>query len=220
MAISVDGGAKLRAANIEVPGDISSAAFFMVAAICLAGSELTIEGVGLNPTRAAILDVLRTVGADITISAERTVSGEPIGTITVRSGVQPPPGSDRNVISGKTIANLIDEIPILAILGTQLPGGLEVRDARELRVKETDRIAAVTEDLKRMGAQLTEYDDGFYVERSTLTGAVVDSFGDHRIAMAFAVAGLLANGETEIIGADCANISFPGFYEMLSMAVR
>jgi 3-phosphoshikimate 1-carboxyvinyltransferase len=218
-AISVNGGAKLRAADIEVPGDISSAAFFMVAAICLSDSELVIEGVGLNPTRTAIIDVLRNLGADIETSAERTISGEPVGTITVRSGVRPPDGVDRSVISGKTIANLIDEIPVLAILGTQLPGGLEVRDARELRVKETDRIAAVTEDLRRMGARLTEYDDGFYVERSRLDGAVVDSFGDHRIAMAFAVAGLLARGETEIIGADCANISFPGFYETLSTVV-
>jgi len=115
---------------------------------------------------------------------------------------------------------LIDEIPILAILGTQLEQGIEIRDAAELRVKESDRISAVVENLKRIGATITEFPDGFKVERSDLKGATVDSFGDHRIAMAFGVAGLLADGETEIVGAECADISFPGFFETLASVVK
>ena len=119
------------------------------------------------------------------------------------------------VIRGETIANLIDEIPVLAVFGTQLESGIEIRDAAELRVKESDRIATVVENLRRMGAEVTEFDDGMRIERSDLHGGVIDSYGDHRIAMAFAVAGLFADGKTEIIDADCAAVSFPGFFEML-----
>jgi 3-phosphoshikimate 1-carboxyvinyltransferase len=125
------------------------------------------------------------------------------------------------VINGEIIANIIDEIPILAVFGTQIPGGIEIRDAGELRVKESDRIASVVENLKRMGADVTEYDDGMHVGQSELKGAEIDSFGDHRIAMAFAVAGLFASGETNIIGAECAAVSFPNFFQALeSIAVR
>ena len=123
------------------------------------------------------------------------------------------------MIAGSVVANLIDEVPILAVFGTQLENGLEVRDAAELRVKESDRISAVVENLKRMGADVEEFDDGFKVERSRLRGAQVDSFGDHRIAMAFAVAGLLAEGETEIKGAECAAVSFPAFFDVLADVV-
>jgi 3-phosphoshikimate 1-carboxyvinyltransferase len=132
---------------------------------------------------------------------------------------RPRPPDSSNILSGPAIANLIDEIPVLAVFGTQVEGGLEIRDARELRVKESDRIAAVVKNLRRMGAFVEEFRDGFKVERSVLKGATIDSFGDHRIAMAFAVAGLFADGETIIDGAECAAVSFPGFFEVLDRAV-
>ena len=144
--------------------------------------------------------------------------GEPSDTIHLLGGLGPQ--VEILILDGPIIANLIDEIPILAVLGTQLDKGLQIRNARELRVKESDRISAIVENLRRMGADVTEYDDGFKVERSQLKGAVVDSFGDHRIAMAFAIAGLLADGETEILSAECAGISFPGFFETLACVVR
>ena len=205
-------------AELIIPGDISSAAFFLVAAACLPGSELTLPNVGINPTRTAILDVLECVGAKLSTRKEAEPQGEPSDTLTIKGGLdlQEAP----LVIEGSAVAELIDEIPILAVLGTQLTNGLEVRDAAELRVKESDRIHSVTENLRRMGAKVTAFDDGFYVERSHLKGAVIDSFGDHRIAMAFAVAGLLADGETEIVRAECADVSFPGFFETLASVVR
>ncbi len=211
--LTVSGTATLTARDINVPADISSAAFFLVAAACLPGSEIVLPNVGINSSRRAIIDVLQRFGAEITISDEREVCNEPIATIIVRSGLQPT--SAANLVNGRIIANLIDEIPILAILGTQLENGLEIRDAAELRVKESDRISAVVENLKRMKADVEEFPDGFRIGRSQLHGAVVDSFGDHRIAMAFAVAGLFAEGETEINGADCAAVSFPGFFDTL-----
>lgn len=210
--ITVSGDSKLTAHDLTVPSDISSAAFFMVAAACLPDSDLTIRNVGINPTRAAIIDELSLLGVEIRIENAKN-DAEPTADIRVSGGLT---NAKTNTISGSAVAGVIDEIPILAILGTQLEGGLEIRDAAELRVKETDRIAAVVENLKRLSATVTEYDDGFKVERSDLTGAKVDSFGDHRIAMAFAVAGLLATGETEIENAECADISFPGFFDTLT----
>lgn len=218
-AISVSGGRTLHARDLSIPCDISAAAFFLVAAASLRGSELTLVNVGLNPTRTGIVEVLLGLGVDLTISNQRINCNEPVGDLTVR-GRSGPLGSGGNVVKGKIIANLIDEIPILAVLGTQLDAGIEIRDAGELRVKESDRIASVVENLRRMGAGIEEFPDGFRVSRSDLTRAKVDSFDDHRIAMAFAVAGLLATGETEIAGADCVNISFPGFFETLASAVR
>ncbi|HUR99382.1 MAG TPA: 3-phosphoshikimate 1-carboxyvinyltransferase [Pyrinomonadaceae bacterium] len=211
--ISVTGTAQLTAADVVVPSDISSAAFFLVLALSLANSDLRIRNVGSNPTRAAIVETLRNLGADIRTSNERELNNEPMADIHILGGM----GQNSNpVIKGKVIANLVDELPILAILGTQLQNGLEVRDAAELRVKETDRIAAVVENLRRMNADVEEFDDGFRVGKSDLKGARVDSFGDHRIAMAFAVAGLLATeGETEIVGAESVDVSFPGFFEVL-----
>ena len=138
----------------------------------------------------------------------------------VRSGERIRLGGSRNELHGDVIANLIDELPILAVLGTQLEGGLEIRDASELRVKESDRIASIVGNLRRMGADVEEFDDGFRVAQSRLKGTVVDSFGDHRIAMAFAVAALFAEGETEIRGAESADISFPGFFETLAGVVK
>jgi 3-phosphoshikimate 1-carboxyvinyltransferase len=214
----IKGTSRPTAAEFSIPCDISSAAFFLVAAACLPGSELTLPNVGTNPTRTAILDVLECVGAKLSPRKEVERKGEPTETLTITGGLDEQEAP--LVIEGGAVADLIDEIPILAILGTQLANGLEVRDAGELRVKESDRIHSVTENLRRMGANVTEFDDGFHVERSHLKGAVIDSFGDHRIAMAFAVAGLLADGETEIFGAECADVSFPGFFETLSSVVR
>jgi 3-phosphoshikimate 1-carboxyvinyltransferase len=212
--LSLDGPARLVARDIVVPGDISSAAFFLVGAACLPESDLTLPNVGLNPTRRAIVDVLVGLGVDLEITEEKNNCNEPSGTIRVRGGLRPP--ERPFVIRGERTAQLIDEIPVLAVLGTQLEYGIEVRDARELRVKESDRIATVVENLTGMGAVVEEYDDGFTVRRSALQGAVVDSRGDHRIAMAFAVAGLLADGETTINGAECAAVSFPEFFQKLA----
>ncbi|MGB2751599.1 MAG: 3-phosphoshikimate 1-carboxyvinyltransferase [Pyrinomonadaceae bacterium] len=214
----IKGTSRPTAAEFSIPCDISSAAFFLVAAACLPGSELTLPNVGTNPTRTAILDVLECVGAKLSPRKEVERKGEPTETLTITGGLDEQEAP--LVIEGGAVADLIDEIPILAILGTQLANGLEVRDAGELRVKESDRIHSVTENLRRMGANVTEFDDGFHVERSHLKGAVIDSFGDHRIAMAFAVAGLLADGETEIVGAECADVSFPGFFETLASVVK
>lgn len=212
--ISVSGDAKLTARDLIVPADISSAAFFMVAAACLAGSDITMPNVGLNPSRRAVLDVMLGLGARIELIGSMENCNEPASSLRVRSGFSV--SSASHLLHGEIIANLIDEVPILAILGTQLEGGIEIRDAAELRVKESDRISAVVENLKRMGAAVTEFADGLKVERSELRGAKIDSFGDHRIAMAFGVAGLFADRETEIEGAECANVSFPGFFETLN----
>ncbi len=218
-SISIDSGQTLTGKEFSVPGDISSAAFFIVAAACLSGSHLTIRNVGLNPSRTGIIEILTRLGVDLAVSDEQLVCNEPVGQITVQ-GRRGPLGSAANLVNGSIIANLIDEIPILAILGSQLDAGIEIRDAAELRVKESDRISAVVENLRRMGASVEEFPDGVRIERSNLVGAEIDSFGDHRIAMAFAVAGLLAEGETSIIGADCVDVSFPGFFERLASVVE
>jgi 3-phosphoshikimate 1-carboxyvinyltransferase len=215
--IAIDGSSELNAAEIRVPGDISGAAFFAAAAAGLPGSHVTIRNVGINPTRTAFLDVLKRCGIRVTISDADNSSGEPVGTLHVYGGDFA--HTDAPVIvDGPDIPNLIDEIPILAILGTRLPGGLEVRDAAELRVKESDRITAVTDNLTRMGAHVEEFSDGFRVHNSELRGAEIESFGDHRIAMAFAMAGLFASGETNILRPECAAVSFPNFFDQLERA--
>lgn len=213
--ISVSGTSSLTAKDLNVPGDVSSSAFFMAAAACQPGSTVELENVGLNPSRTAVIEALRGFGANIEISGRREECNEPVGDVIVRGGLEFVGDPGRNRLEGDIIGNIIDEIPVLAVFGTQLEGGLEVRDAAELRVKESDRISAVVANLRAMGANVSEYDDGLRVERSRLTGAKVDSFGDHRIAMAFAVAGLLASGETEIAGAECAAISYPRFFDDL-----
>ena len=203
---------------MHIPSDISAAAFFIVAATSLAGSDIQMQNVGINPTRAALIDIIsRELGGSARVVEPKEINNEPIATISVSGGLEK---QQSNEIKGGVVANLIDELPILAVFGTQLESGLEVRDAAELRVKESDRIAAVVENLRLMGADVEEFDDGFRVSRSRLKGARVDSFGDHRIAMAFAIAGLLADeGETEIIGAECVDVSFPGFFETLKNVV-
>lgn len=210
---SVNGGAELTGCDLTIPSDVSAAAFFVVAAVCLHGSDVRMNGVGLNSTRAALLDVVSRLGGRLEV--ERDDSGfEPIGNVRVRGTIDEK-GGGANLIHGSMIPGLIDEVPILAILGTQLPAGIEIRDAAELRVKESDRIASVVENLRKMGANVEEFHDGFRVKNSQLQGARVSSFGDHRIAMAFAIAGLLAEGETEIEGAECAAVSFPTFFDEL-----
>jgi 3-phosphoshikimate 1-carboxyvinyltransferase len=221
VAISVSGDSELTAHDIEVPGDVSSSAFFAVAAASLPGSEITMENVGLNPSRIAAIDFLTECGASIDILNARDASGEPVGDIRVGSTLDDL-GDDKSprILDGSRIANLIDEIPILSVFGTQLPGGLEIRDARELRVKESDRIRSVVTNLRRMGAKVEEYDDGMKIGPSKLYGAELESFGDHRIAMAFAIAGSLAEGETTIRGAECTDVSFPDFFVELEKLVE
>lgn len=211
--VSVSGDSILTARDFFVPSDISSAAFFAVAAACLKNSELVIKNVGLNPTRTAFLDVLKSFGARIEILNEKENGGEILGDLKIfgRDEIE----TKNNLVKGEIIANLIDEVPILAVFGTQIEGGLEIRNAEELRVKESDRIKTTVENLRRMNATVEELPDGLRVEKSDLKGAAVESFGDHRIAMAFAIAALFAENETEIIGAESANVSFPEFFKVL-----
>jgi len=218
--IAVDGSSILNARDISVPGDISSAAFFVVAAACLPGSAIKICHVGINGSRAYLLGKLHSLGVDVRTTGKEESGLEPVADIRIHGTGTPGPTNGSNIIYGDETAQMIDEIPILAVLGTQLQGGLEVRDAKELRIKETDRIAAICENLRRMGADVEEFDDGFRVGKSPLKAAKIDSFGDHRIAMAFAVAGLAADRETEITDHEAADISFPGFYELLESIVK
>ncbi|WP_180540149.1 3-phosphoshikimate 1-carboxyvinyltransferase [Nevskia soli] len=208
---TLTGRPALTGRELTVPADLSSAAFFLVAASIVPGSHLVLRGIGLNPSRSALLDFLLSAGASIRIVNMEHVNGEPIGDLEVTGGALR--GGE---ISGELAAALIDEIPVLAVLGAVSDQGLAVRDAKELRVKETDRIATVVANLRRMGVSADEAPDGFTVPgRQQFRGATVDSFGDHRIAMAFAVAALRAEGETVIENAEAASVSFPGFYELL-----
>lgn len=215
---SIYSRSELKAKNLFVPGDISSAAFFITAALCLENSELKLKNIGLNPTRTGFLNLLIDFGFNIEIINKKEVSGEMIGDLMILKSKDFPPRTS-NIIRGDIIANLIDEIPILAVLATQIEGGLEIRDAAELRVKETDRIKAVVENLRKMNARVEEFPDGLKIEKSDLKGARIESYDDHRIAMGFAVAGLIAEGETEISDAECVKISFPEFFEMLKSVV-
>lgn len=196
-----------KARDMIVAGDISSAAFFIAAGLLVAKSELLIVDVGLNPTRIGILEVLQMMGAEIEITDQKVLANEPVGTLLVRSLAL------KSVeIAGALIPRVIDELPVLAVLATQAEGQTIVKDAAELRVKESDRIANLTKELKKMGARIEEREDGFAIDGPTLLrGAVVDSHGDHRLAMSLAVAGLIAKGETNIQNADCIAISYPNF---------
>ena len=213
LRIAVRGRPKLEGRELEVPCDLSSAAFFLVAALLVPGSELIISGVGLNPTRSALLDVLVGMGARIRILDLESRGGELSGD--VRVSYAPVRGG---LIEKETTAALIDEIPVLAVLGAASEEGLTIRDARELRVKETDRIATVVENFRRMGIQVEELPDGMVVPgRQKFRAAEFDSFGDHRIAMAFSVAATAADGESVLHGAEAASVSFPEFYEVLGL---
>jgi 3-phosphoshikimate 1-carboxyvinyltransferase len=197
----------LASLTLTVPGDISSAAFLLAAAAAQPGSQVAITGVGINPTRTGVLDALEVMGADLRLEEPRTEHGEPVADVVIEA--RPLRGA---VIAGPLIPRLIDELPVLAAVATQAEGVTEIRDAAELRVKETDRIATTAAELTRMGARIEPLPDGFRVHGPTrLRGVVVSSHGDHRLAMALAVAGLLADGDTTIHGMACVDDSFPGF---------
>mgnify|MGYP002761224522 FL=1 len=201
------------AVDWSVPGDFSGAAFFLVAGTLVPDSELHLDDVGLNPSRTALLDVLDGMGADITVENERVQGSEPVGDITVRSASLS--GID---IGGRLIPNLIDEIPVIAVAAACAEGRTEIRDAEELRVKETDRLHAMAQNLEALGAKVQEREDGLIIDGNgpNLLGAAVTSHDDHRIAMAMGVAGLVAHGTTTISDAECARVSFPGFWDELS----
>ncbi len=210
--IKVVGGSTFTGGLFEVPADISSAAFFMVAATLVPGSKVVLEDVGLNETRTGILEVLKSMGAFIVTDNVRVVGKEEIGRITVNSSPLLPV-----TVRGETIPKVIDEIPILAVAATQATGVTGIRNASELRVKESDRIAALARELTKMGAVIEELPDGMIIRGpSKLHGAKVNSHGDHRIAMALAVAALVAEGVTEISDAECVSISYPSFAQDLA----
>ncbi len=219
--VRIEGGPGLRALEVQVPGDLSSAAFFLAAGLLLPGPDLIVEGVGLNPTRTALLDVLRKMGADIEILESSVEHGEPVGDLRVAGRAGNGPVLDGGVIEGETTVGVIDEIPILAVLGAASRQGLDIRDAAELRVKETDRIATVAENLRRMGIHVEVRDDGMTIPGGqAFEAAELDSFGDHRIAMAFTIAALAAKGSCSMRGAEAASVSFPQFYDLLGSVVQ
>jgi len=212
-AVSIRGGQTLHAIEATVPGDISSAAFFLCAAALFLGSNLVFDALGLNPTRATLLDVLTSLGAHIGVLNLEEKNGELIGTVQVNA---PARGLSGTTISGGLAAQLIDELPVIAAIAPYTQNGIRIRDAKELRVKESDRIALVASNLRAMGAEVEEFEDGLDVPGGQqLHGAEINSGGDHRIAMAFSVAALRATGETVIHGAEAASISFPEFYDLL-----
>lgn len=216
--VTVRGNRELCGQEISVPGDISSAAFFMVAALIVPGSELMIRNVGVNPTRTGILDILTAMGGDITLQDQREVSGEPVADLLVRSsrlkGIE---------ISGDVVPRAIDEFPVICVAAAVAEGETVIKDAKELRVKETDRIAAIASNLRAIGAgSILETDDGMVIQGvASLAGGKVLSFGDHRIAMALSIAALVGHADTHIDDVACVATSFPGFYQLLNqVAVR
>ncbi len=210
-AISVAGRQRLSPRELTVPGDISAAAFLLTAALLVPDSDLVIRGVGLNPTRSTLLDVLASMGAQIKVLDIQQMGGEVVGDLRIQ--YSPIRGG---TISGEMTAALIDEIPALAVLGAASEEGLKVRDAAELRVKETDRIGTIADNMRRMGVDIDVHPDGFDIAgRQKFHAARLDSFGDHRIGMAFAVAALAAGGESWIDNSESASVSFPGFYDLL-----
>jgi 3-phosphoshikimate 1-carboxyvinyltransferase len=212
----IRGKQKLHAIDASIPGDISSAAFFLSAAALFPGAQLIIEALLLNPTRARLLDILISMGVGVSVLELEEQHGELRGTVKAEGR-----GLREITIAGADSAALIDEIPVLAAIAPYTSGGIEIRDARELRVKESDRIAAVAEALRVMGAKVEEQEDGLRIPGGQkLHGAEIDSRGDHRIAMAFAVAALRAEGETQIHGADAAVISYPGFFAALESVAQ
>jgi 3-phosphoshikimate 1-carboxyvinyltransferase len=212
-SVSIAGGQQLHGIEATVPGDISSAAFFLCAAALFPGSNLVFDSLGLNPTRATLLDVLTALGAHIGVLNLEEKNGELVGTVQVNA---PANGLTGTTISGALSAQLIDELPVLAAIAPYTQNGIRIRDAKELRVKESDRIALVANNLRTMGAEVEEFEDGLDVPGGQqLHGAEINSGGDHRIAMAFSVAALRATGDTMIRGAESAAISFPEFYELL-----
>jgi len=214
--VSIRGGQKLHGIEAQIPGDLSSAAFFLCATALLPGSQLVFDRVLMNPTRARLLDILVMLGLQISVLELEEAHGEPVGTIQAKAGTL-----RGATIAGADSAALIDEIPVLAAIAPFTENGMEIRDAKELRVKESDRIAAIATNLRKMGAEVDEREDGLRIPgRQSLHGAELDSFGDHRIAMAFAVAALRADGDTQIAHADAAIISYPAFFETLESLIQ
>lgn len=212
--LSIAGGQKLKAVEATVPGDISSAAFFLCAALLFPDANLVLDSIGMNPTRAALLDVITALGGRIKVLNVEEHHGELIGTIQVNRGLTT--SNAPFTISGTLTAQVIDELPVLAAIAPFTANGIIIRDAQELRIKESDRIALVAQNLRAMGAELTENPDGLEIPgNQRLHGAQVDSGSDHRIAMAFSIAALRAEGDTEILGAEAAAISFPEFFTSL-----
>jgi 3-phosphoshikimate 1-carboxyvinyltransferase len=217
-SVSISGPQRLRAIEASIPGDMSSAAFFLCAAALFPGSSLVIDALGLNPTRATMLDVLTTLGARINVLQLEEKHAELVGTVQISA---PAEGLGSTEVSGALAAQLIDELPVLAAIAPYTRGGIRIRDAKELRVKESDRIALVAKNLRAMGAEVEEFDDGLDVPGGqTLHGATIDSGFDHRIAMAFSVAALRAEGDTLIQGAEAAAISFPEFFDLLDLVAE
>ena len=203
----------LTGQKVNVPGDISSAAYFIAAALLIPGSEILLKNVGINPTRDGMLRVCRAMGADITLLNEDHSGAEPCADLLVRSS-----SLHGTVIEGEIIPTLIDELPVLAVLAAFADGTTVIRDAAELKVKESDRIKVMTDNLSRIGCDVEATDDGMIIRGGKpLHGAVIDSCKDHRVAMSFAVAALACSGETEIRDSDCVTISYPGFYDDLRM---
>ena len=217
-SVSITGPQKLHAIDAAVPGDISSAAFFLCAAALFPGSTLLLDSLGLNPTRATLLDVLSALGARISVLHLEEKNAELVGSVQISA---PAEGLGSTEIRGSLAAQLIDELPVLAAIAPYTSGGIRIRDAKELRVKESDRIALVARNLRAMGAEVMEFEDGLDVPGGqTLRGATIDSGGDHRIAMAFSVAALRAEGETQIQGAESVAISFPEFFDLLDLVAE
>jgi 3-phosphoshikimate 1-carboxyvinyltransferase len=217
-SVSISGPQTLHSIDAAVPGDISSAAFFLCAAGLFPGSQLLLDSLGLNPTRATLLDVLTSLGLQISVLNLEDKHSELVGTVQVTA---PREGLGSTSITGSLAAQLIDELPVLAAIAPYTRGGIRIRDAKELRVKESDRIALVVQNLRAMGAEVTEFEDGMDVPGGQqLHGATIDSGGDHRIAMAFSVAALRAAGDTLIHGSESANISFPEFFDLLEFVAE
>lgn len=211
LQVSIKGRPALRPFDIEVPADLSSAAFFIVAGVIVPGSEILLKNIGTNPTRTGLLDILNEMGADIRLENKREVSGEPVADIYVRhSGLK---GID---IGGKMVLKAIDEFPVLCVAAAKAEGVTTITGAGELRVKESDRIASMSSELKKMGVNVEELDDGLIIHgREDLRPAVVQCYNDHRIAMSMIIAGLTADGLTTVENTECVNTSFPGFTDML-----
>ncbi len=214
--ISVRGRARLEGKKLYVPGDISSAAYFVVAGLLVPESNLVIHNVGLNPTRTAVLDLLVTMGGRVKVLNVEMLNGELLGDLHVETS-----RLEGGEIPSDSVPGLIDELPVLAVLGTQTENGISFRGASELRVKESDRIRTLAENLRRMGAEVEEFPDGLRAAgKQTLRGAEIEPYGDHRIAMAFTVAGLVAQGTTVIRDRGCVEISFPRFFESLAQVTE
>jgi 3-phosphoshikimate 1-carboxyvinyltransferase len=212
LRVRIKGGTELKGAEVHVPGDFSSAAFFIVAALLIRDSDMTIEGVGMNPTRTGLISALKGMGAGFEIFNIRNVSGEPIADIHCKGDAE----LKAIHITKENIPGLIDEFPILCVAATQASGTTIIRGAEELRVKESDRIKSMATELKKMGAEIEEFEDGLSITgKKGLKGAIIESYRDHRIAMALSIAALIADGITTINGVSSVNISFPGFFEIL-----